>query len=191
MSRAAFITRAGIAAGSVYGLSAVGPFVSRALAADGDLGILRYALTLEHIETAFYTHALRHTPHLKGTERKLARTLREHEQAHVEALRGAIKTAGGRPAAAPPVKFGAAFASVESFFETAQALEELGVSAYNGAAPLISSKDILSTAGAIVGVEARHAATIRVLRGQPITPGAFDIPWSSADVLAAVKPYLA
>lgn len=191
VTREAFLARAAIAAGSVYGLAAVGPFVGQALAKGGDVSILQYALTLEYLETAFYTQAVQKTPHLKGMALEVAKTLRENEKEHVDALTKTIQSLGAKPGKAPGVNFGTAFASVASFLKAAQTFEELGVSAYNGAAPLVSSKDVLTAAGGIVQVEARHAAVIRYLRGQPITPGAFDIAMDMADVLAAAKPFLA
>ena len=45
------------------------------------------------------------------------------------------------------------------------------MSAYNGAAPMIKSKDVLAAAGAIVQVEARHAAALRFLGGMDPTHG--------------------
>jgi hypothetical protein len=42
-------------------------------------------------------------------------------------------------------------------------LEDTGVSAFNGAGPLLTSGDFLGFAGKIVSVEARHAAYIRDL----------------------------
>ncbi len=50
-----------------------------------------------------------------------------------------------------------------SVLSTAKALEDTGVSAYNGAGAYISSADYLTLAGKIVSVEARHASAIRDL----------------------------
>ena len=102
----------------------------------------------------------------------------------------AIKGAGGKPVKAPGVDFGDAFASEKSFLELAQTLEDTGVSAYNGAGPAIQSTEILGAAGSIVQVEARHAAAIRQLNGQPISDGGFDRALSTAQVLKAVQPFV-
>ena len=88
------------------------------------------------------------------------------------------------------VDFGKAFATRGSFLKTAQTFEDLGVSAYNGAAPQTKSKDVLGAAGSIAQVEARHAAAIRFLRGKPITDGAFDKALEMPAVLEAAKPFI-
>ena len=49
---------------------------------------------------------------------------------------------------------------------------------------------MLGSAGSIVQVEARHAAAIRQLNGQPITEAAFDKALKQPQVLQAVKPYV-
>ncbi len=78
-----------------------------------------------------------------------------------------------------------------SFLKLAQTLEDTGVSAYNGAGPSIKSKDVLAAAGSIVQIEARHAAVIRLLRGQQPAPNAFDPALTKEQVLTAVTPLIA
>ncbi|HEX2126801.1 MAG TPA: ferritin-like domain-containing protein [Thermoleophilaceae bacterium] len=192
MTRQAFLVRGTVAAGTVYGLGAVGPFVREALAQEGggDVGVLNFALTLEYLEAAFYTQALKETRGLSGEAKEIATTLRDNETEHVDALTAAIKEAGGTPVQAPGVDFGQAFASQDAFLKLAQTFEDLGVSAYNGAATQIQSPEVLGSAGAIVQVEARHAAAIRALRGEDITPGAFDEALEKEEVLEAAKPFI-
>ncbi len=191
-TRQAFVVRGALAAGAVYGASTVAPFVSKALAQDGggDVAILNFALTLEYLEAAFYDTALKQVKGLSGDAKALATTLRDNEHAHVDALTTAIKGAGGKPVAAPGVDFGTAFGSEKSFLKLAQTFEDTGVSAYNGAGPLIKSKAVLAAAGSIVQVEARHAAAIRLMNGVPITDGGFDKSLDMAAVLKAVQPFV-
>jgi hypothetical protein len=192
VTRQSFIIKGALAAGTVYGLGAVQPFVKEALAQGGagDVDILNFALTLEYLEAAFYTQAVQKVGGLSGETKKLATTLRDNETAHVQALTAAIKGLKGKPVAAPGVDFGGAFSSEKSFLKLAQTFEDTGVSAYNGAAPALKSKKLLAAAGSIVQIEARHAAAIRSLNGQPVTDGGFDKTLAKADVLKAVKPFL-
>lgn len=192
ITRESFIIRGAIAAGGVYGLSTVGPFVRQAMAqgGGGDLDILNFALTLEFLEGAFYTQAVKQTKGLQGAAKEVATTLRDNELEHVDALTATIKDLGGTPVKAPGVDFGDAFASQDSFLELAQTFEDLGVGAYNGAGPLIKSVDVLAAAGSIVQVEARHAGVIRFLRGERIAPGAFDKGLEMQEVLDAAKPFI-
>jgi hypothetical protein len=192
VSRQSFIMRGAVAAGSVYGLAAVGPFVRTAIAQDGggDVDILNFALTLEYLEAAFYTQGLKQVRGLSGDAKSLATEIRDNETAHVRALTKTIQSLGGKPVKAPGVDFGDAFSSQKAFLKLAQTFEDTGVSAYNGAAPMIESADVLGAAGSIVQVEARHAAAIRLLNGQPITDGGFDKSLEMQAVLDAVKPFV-
>jgi rubrerythrin len=191
VSRQSFILRGAVAAGTVYGLSTVGPFVREALAQDGggDVDILNFALTLEYLEAAYYTRGLKQAG-LSGDAKALATEIRDNETAHVDALTKTIKSLGGKPVMAPGVDFGNALSNPKAFLKLAQTFEDTGVSAYNGAAPMIESPEVLGAAGSIVQVEARHAAAIRLLNGNPITDGAFDKPLEQQDVLDAVKPFV-
>ena len=191
-TRGAFLLRGALSAGALLGAGAVSPFVRDALAQDGggDLEILNFALTLEYLESTFYERAVMKGKGLSSEARALAVEIRDNEQAHVDALRTAITGSGGKPVEAPDVGFGLAFTSEAKFLKLAQALEDTGVSAYNGAAPSIESVEILAAAGSIVQVEARHAALIRLMRGQLPAPDAFDKTLEAQQVLAAVKPFM-
>ncbi len=106
------------------------------------------------------------------------------------ALISTIEDLGGKPVKAPGVDFGDALSNQEAFLKLAQTFEDTGVSAYNGAAPMIQSPDVLAAAGSIVQVEARHAAAIRSLNGQPISDSGFDKALEMQAVLDAVKPFV-
>jgi len=193
MDRSAFLLKGALAAGALYGAAAVSPFVRRAFSqgSSGDVDILNFALTLEHLETAFYEQALNEVKGLSGESADLAELLRDHEAEHVEALSATISDLGGKPVKAPKVDFGEAFASEDAFLKTAITFEDTGVSAYNGAAPMIESKELLATAGSIVQIEGRHAAAVRFAAGESPAPNAFDPTMSKDEVLKAVDPFLA
>ena len=192
ISRQAFLVRGALTAGAVYGIGAVGPFVGQAMAQDGggDVEILNFALTLEYLEAAFYTQALKRVGGLSGEVKALATEIRDNENEHVTALMGTIKQLGGTPVKAPGVDFGGAFRSEGSFLKLAETFEDTGVSAYNGAAPGIESTEVLGAAGSIVQVEARHAAAVRGLNGKQPAEGAFDPALEMQEVLDAVKPFV-
>ena len=191
-TRGAFLLRGALAAGALAGAGAVTPFVGTALAQSkaGDVDVLNFALTLEHLEATFYARALEQVRGFDARVRTLAEQLAEDEAAHVKQLTATIRDLGGTPEKRPSLDFGDAFSSQARFLELATTFEDTGVSAYNGAAPAISSGAILQAAGQIVQVEARHAALIRLRRDKPPAPRAFDEASERDDVLAAVKPFL-
>ncbi len=192
MDRSTFILRGALAAGTLYGAVAVSPFVRNAFAqgSSGDVDILNFALTLEYLEAAFYEQGAK-TKGLSGDVAGYVKTFGAEEQEHVDALSATISDLGGKPVKAPKVDFGDAFSSQDAFLALAVTFEDTGVSAYNGAAPMIESKELLATAGAIAQIEARHAAVIRSAAGEDPFPDAFDPTLSTDEVLKAVEPFLA
>jgi hypothetical protein len=190
LTRASFILRGAIGAGAVYGAAAVGPYVSNALAAtgSGDVDILNFALTLEYLETDFYQVKGRSVG-LSGEAKALATQIGDEEAEHVAALSKAITASGGKPVKKPTFSF--PVTNQASFLKLAYTLENTGVGAYNGAGPSLMNKAYLAAAGSIVQIEARHAASIALLTGSPITPsGAFDKPLTKQQVLAAAGPLI-
>jgi serine-rich repeat adhesion-like glycoprotein len=189
LSRGEVILKGALAAGAVYGAMSVAPFVSKALAmsAGGDVGILNFALTLEYLESSFYKEAKRRAG-ASGELKRLIDLVARDEDEHVKALTATIKKLGGKPVAEP--KFDFPYDNTAEFLELAQTFEDTGVSAYNGAAPQIKSKEVLGAAGSIVQVEARHAAAIRLQNEAQPSPEAFDPTLSKAQVLKAVEPFI-
>ena len=190
LTRSEVILKGALAAGAVYGALAVGPYVRRALAASGggDVGILNFALTLEYLEAKFYEEA-KSRVRANGELMSLIDLLAKDEQQHVEALAASVKKLGGKPVAEP--KFNFAYNNTSGFLKLAQTFEDTGVSAYNGAGPMIKSKEVLAAAGGIVQVEARHAAASRLQNEEEPAPVAFDEPLDEKQVLKAIEPFLA
>ena len=157
-------------------------------AVDGDIAILNYALTLEHLEADFYAKVIA-SGLLKGAEQDFAKRVGDTERQHVEAIAATVKKLGGTPVAAPKSKF--PLESRLAVLKLAAVVENLGAAAYLGKAPEIKSPEVLAAALSIHSVEARHAAALNQLLGKNPTPdGAFAKPASEQDVLAAVKPFI-
>jgi hypothetical protein len=176
-------TRAGFLAG-VGGVAGLAALAAPAAAAPaGDVAILRYALTLEQLTAAFYTEAAEGGA-LGGDAARLARTLAQHEQSHVEAIQDALGGAGG---AAPAFRFGDATADEGTFLETAVTLEDLSVAAYAGQAPKVRSRQVLAAALGIHAVEARHASWARYVAGVDPASRPYDPARGARQVLAAVQ----
>ena len=185
-TRARFLAKAGMFGGGAFGgaaLLGLTPGVAAAQTATSDVAILNFALTLEYLEAEFYTEAERNL-NLSGELALFTRVVAAHERAHVRALKS---TLGSKAVKKPTFNFRGTTESVSKYRATAQVLEDTGVKAYKGQAPLIKSNAILEAALAIHAVEARHAAWIRDLNGAPPAPVAFDAPASRAAVLAAVR----
>ena len=154
----------------------------------GDIGILNYALTLEHLETAFYADVVK-SGLFKGADLETIRKFGQEEAEHVQALTAAVKQLGGKPAPEPKAEF--PLKDAKSVLELAGTVENLGAAAYLGQAANIKSPEVLASALAIHSVEGRHAAVLNTLLGESITPdGAFGKPADVKTVLKSVEPFL-
>ncbi len=157
-----------------------------------DIEVLNYALTLEHLESAYYRQG-NAAGLLEGAEQAYLVRIQADEEAHVAALTGIIRDRGGVPVEAPDVDFWDSFANRKSYLTTSHTFENVGAGAYLGAAGFIEDKQILQAAAAIYGVEARHAALVGHLLGLPpeggVYLGAFETPVDPSTVLAQLAPF--
>lgn len=128
----------------------------------GDTGILNFAYALEQLEAAFYTKVnASFYAGITPAEQSILTDIWYHEIIHRNFFKAALGTS-----AIATLEFDFSkidFTSRASVLGTAKALEDTGVSAYNGAGAYITSSDYLTLAGKIVSVEARHASAIRDL----------------------------
>jgi rubrerythrin len=159
-----------------------------------DLDVLNYALTLEHLEYAFYRDGIGlftfgNDSRGQSIDTNVA-AIRDHEGAHVETLTSVITDLGGEPVAEATYDFGDAYTDPMAFLATAAALENTGVSAYDGAGQFITDPELLTAAGSIVAVEARHASYLNLLNGELPFPAAFETPLTMDEVLEIAGPFL-
>jgi Ferritin-like domain len=170
------------------GNSIGGAGVGTAQFGEGDVGILNYALTLEYLETELYRSVVA-SGVLKGRALDLAKTFGSQEQGHVITIESTVKNLGGKPAPRPNAKF--PLGDQREILSTVSQVETLGAGAYLGQIDRIQSRGVLGAVLAIHTVEARHAAAIAELLGQPISPqGAFAQPVTSVDVIQQIQPFL-
>ncbi|KAL8418922.1 hypothetical protein RB594_002217 [Gaeumannomyces avenae] len=160
-----------------------------------DVDILQFALTLELLEAAFYQQGFAKFPQsdfqsLGLTPQQITdlQGVGTSEQTHVSLLQGAIAQAGVKPVQACEYNFG--FTDAKGMVGTASVLESVGVSAYLGAAPLITDGSILGTAGSILSIEARHQTFIRVASQLAASPSAFDTALSPKQVFSLAAPFI-
>ena len=152
--------------------------------------VLRFALTLEHLEYEFYVQGTDTAGLIPASDTAIFQTIRAHENDHIRFLQTALGlTPGVGPGSAgrPPNGFDftargtlpTVFSSYATFLTVSQGLEDTGVRAYKGQAVALMPVDgILQAALQIHAVEGRHASAIRRLRGQKgwITGNTGDAP---------------
>ena len=116
---------------------------------------------------------------------RVAEQIAADERAHVALIRGALTAAGATPVAKPAINLGAlgiGFAGINDFLQLARVFEDIGVTAYAGAAPLISSKAILGVAARIAQAEAAHSANVR------LQMALLGIPSAAVDAVDIIPP---
>ena len=171
---------------------------------EDDVDILNYARTLELLEARFYQQGLENISEeefctcgvlsedspLRERVYEELETIQAHEESHAETLGTVIEDLGGEPVEEPEFDFGLAVEYPIAFLATAVQLEDVGVSAYAGAAPFIQNEDLIAPALGIHSVEARHAAFLRTLRDETSYPNVVDEARSRSEVLALIEDFI-
>lgn len=176
---------------SVAGFQSVLSAAAAAAPLDNDLDILNYALTLEHLEAAAYKAVLGMNV-LSGRALTYFQAFGAHEQAHVDAITQTVQKLGGTPVQAQKYDFSSVPKDMAGIVKTFQFIEDVGASAYLGAAPSIKNDAVLSAALSIHAVEAEHAAALAdiVAPGTNLfSPDAFAKPRTPDEVVQIVSPF--
>jgi hypothetical protein len=136
------------------------------------VGVLNFALTLEYLESSFYTMGLAASGLIPSADTTIFMQISKHETDHVNTLTSTIASLQGTPVAKPNFDFTAGgtfpdvFTNYQTFLALSNAFEDTGVRAYKGQAPaLLGAGAVLTAALDIHSVEARHACEVRRLRG--------------------------
>lgn len=152
--------------------------------------VLNFALTLEYLESEYYTTGVATAGLIPaGTPDLVALTkIRDDESHHVTFLQSVL---GTKAVAKPTFDFTAKgnfnpFSNYNVFLALAQAFEDTGVRAYKGQAPnLLGNKTVLGAALNIHSVEARHASHLRLMRR---ASGASLKPWITGNDSGGLPP---
>jgi hypothetical protein len=198
---------AGLTAAGVASVAELSPILGQARFVDAD--ILQFALNLEYLEAEFYTVAvtgqtLKNSGFvtrgqgdegettgggkvaLTGSAQTAAEAIMRDEQAHVRLLQTVL---GGRSVSKPAINLdalGIGFKNQNEFLTLSRAFEDVGVSAYGGAAPLLRDGNTLGVAARILATEAEHTGIIRLLIAQ--TTGLALPALDSNDILPLGSP---
>ncbi len=171
---------------AAYGAVAIGNSADLFAQSITDIDILNFALNLEYLEAEFYTVGTtgqriaernigitgpgRSGPTVGGSrvsfdERAnfIYQQVALDEQAHVTFLRTALRSSAVAKPSINLAALGIGFNNQLEFTAVAAIFEDVGCSAYRGAAPLIDSSMILAAAAGIALTEGQHAGLIRFL----------------------------
>ncbi|KAJ4389311.1 hypothetical protein N0V93_006777 [Gnomoniopsis smithogilvyi] len=162
-----------------------------------DFDVLQFALTLENLEAAFYQQGFAAIPQQQFLDLGLTQTqvndlinIGASEQAHVGIIQSTLAQMGVQPVVPCQYNFNSSLTSAKAMVQTATVLEQVGVSAYLGAAPIVSMPTVLAAAASIFSIEARHQSFIRTVSGVAAAPDFFDTPLSPKQVFSLAAPFI-
>ncbi len=176
-----------------------GPNSGKAVVIDfakGDNAVFQFAYALEQLEADFYTKVVANFSgsDIPASEQTILGDIKNHEVIHREAFKALLGPANDFTLT--PIYGSLNFKSRTAVLAASRDFEDLGVSAYNGAAQYLTDVNNLGLAGKIVSVEARHAAAIRDIINPRrsgvagFSPTPFDDAFSPGKVRAAAQNFI-
>jgi len=189
---------------SVVSLACSLPFVvkaapilqSRQSPAETDATVLQFAEVLNQLESQFYTQALDKFKdsdftaagfHVTDVPTQIFKEIQLDEQAHISFLDAALK---GKTVSGCKFDFSSVLTDVKTMASFARVVEQVGVSAFLGAAPLVSDRSTLGAAATILTIESRHQTLLNTLNGGSPIPQAFDQALTPQQILALAAPLI-
>jgi hypothetical protein len=168
--------------------------------ADSDILVFKFADVLEQLESTFYQQAIAKFKDADFTAAGFPssqipieqfQSIQADEATHSVVLQAALKSFGETPITGCQFNFDSALTDVATMAATARVVETVGVAAYLGGATLITDPVLLTAAGSILTVEARHQTILNVLSSTGTAiPAAFDFAFTPSEVLALAAPFI-
>lgn len=168
--------------------------------AASDILVFKFADVLEQLESSFYQQAIAKFKDADFTAAGFPssqvavqqfQSIQADEAAHSVALQAALKSFGETPITGCQFNFEPALGDVATMAATARVVESVGVAAYLGGATLLTDPVLLTAAGSILTVEARHQTILNVLSSSGTAiPSAFDMAFTPSEVLAIASPFI-
>ncbi|KAG2014059.1 hypothetical protein CC2G_010907 [Coprinopsis cinerea AmutBmut pab1-1] len=167
--------------------------------AESDILVFKFADVLEQLESAFYEQAIAKFQEADfiaagfpsasiPVEQFL--NIQKDEATHSVVLQAALRSFGEEPITNCRFNFDAALTDVATMAATARVVENVGVSAYLGGATLLTDPVLLTAAGSILTVEARHQTVLNILSGTGTSvPNPFDFALTPSEILALAGPF--
>jgi hypothetical protein len=180
-------------------LAQAAPARFRRAASASDITVFKFADVLEQLESNFYSQAIAKFQSSDFVAAGFSSSqiaveqftsIQIDESTHSTVLQSALQSFGEQPITSCKFSFDSVLTDVATMAATARVVENVGVAAYLGGATLLDDPVLLTAAGSILTVEARHQTILNILSSTGTAiPSAFDIALKPQEILAIASPF--